>query len=89
MWICPGCKKEYDGHKPMIGCDGCDDWYHWHCVGIKEDPGEEESWFCERCIEKQKDIAGRFIKCQRTRSKQDVKSDNGKLETLNLKVNPF
>ena len=18
----------------MIGCDGCDKWYHWNCVGI-------------------------------------------------------
>ncbi|KAM3924353.1 transcription initiation factor TFIID subunit 3 isoform 3-T3 [Leptodactylus fuscus] len=28
IWICPGCNKLDDG-SPMIGCDGCDDWYHW------------------------------------------------------------
>ncbi|KAL6032911.1 hypothetical protein STEG23_000822, partial [Scotinomys teguina] len=27
IWICPGCNKPDDG-SPMIGCDGCDDWYH-------------------------------------------------------------
>ncbi|KAJ6666276.1 hypothetical protein lerEdw1_000548 [Lerista edwardsae] len=28
IWICPGCEKPDDG-SPMIGCDDCDDWYHW------------------------------------------------------------
>lgn len=28
IWICPGCDKPDDG-SPMIGCDDCDDWYHW------------------------------------------------------------
>lgn len=28
IWICPGCNKPDDG-SPMIGCDECDDWYHW------------------------------------------------------------
>jgi len=27
-WICPACKQPDDG-SPMIGCDLCDDWYHW------------------------------------------------------------
>jgi len=27
-WICPACKQPDDG-SPMIGCDVCDDWYHW------------------------------------------------------------
>lgn len=28
VWICPACGRVDDG-TPMIGCDGCDDWYHW------------------------------------------------------------
>jgi len=28
-WICPACKQADDG-SPMIGCDVCDDWYHWY-----------------------------------------------------------
>jgi len=33
VWICPNCARQDDG-SPMIGCDTCDDWYHWLCVGI-------------------------------------------------------
>uniref|UniRef100_A0A131Y4Z7 Putative transcription initiation factor tfiid subunit 3 n=1 Tax=Ixodes ricinus TaxID=34613 RepID=A0A131Y4Z7_IXORI len=51
IWICPACARPDDG-SPMIGCDECDDWYHWVCVGIVVPPKEEESWFCNRCIAK-------------------------------------
>uniref|UniRef100_A0ABM5GLU0 Transcription initiation factor TFIID subunit 3 isoform X2 n=1 Tax=Pogona vitticeps TaxID=103695 RepID=A0ABM5GLU0_9SAUR len=54
IWICPGCEKPDDG-SPMIGCDDCDDWYHWPCVGIKAAPPEETQWFCSRCANKKKD----------------------------------
>lgn len=54
IWICPGCNKVDDG-SPMIGCDDCDDWYHWPCVGIKDPPPEEAQWFCPKCAVKKKD----------------------------------
>nr|XP_033814930.1 transcription initiation factor TFIID subunit 3 [Geotrypetes seraphini] len=54
IWICPGCKKLDDG-SPMIGCDDCDDWYHWPCVGISDAPPDEEKWFCPKCNSKKKD----------------------------------
>ncbi|KAL8559204.1 hypothetical protein ACOMHN_048451 [Nucella lapillus] len=53
IWICPACKLQDDG-SPMIGCDKCDDWYHWVCVNITKEPPEEESWFCPRCSAKAK-----------------------------------
>lgn len=28
VWICPAC-AQVDNGTPMIGCDGCDAWYHW------------------------------------------------------------
>ena len=28
VWICPSCNKP-ENSRPMIGCDSCDDWYHW------------------------------------------------------------
>ncbi|KAL4659320.1 transcription initiation factor TFIID subunit 3-like [Arapaima gigas] len=40
IWICPGCNKLDDG-SPMIGCDDCDDWYHWPCVGLVAAPPED------------------------------------------------
>ncbi|XP_047452038.1 transcription initiation factor TFIID subunit 3 [Mugil cephalus] len=54
IWICPGCNKPDDG-SPMIGCDDCDDWYHWPCVGILTAPPEDQSWFCVKCSNKKKD----------------------------------
>lgn len=54
IWICPGCNKPDDG-SPMIGCDDCDDWYHWPCVGITAAPPEEMPWFCPKCANKKKD----------------------------------
>ncbi|XP_008569552.1 PREDICTED: transcription initiation factor TFIID subunit 3, partial [Galeopterus variegatus] len=54
IWICPGCNKPDDG-SPMIGCDDCDDWYHWPCVGVVAAPPEEMQWFCPKCANKKKD----------------------------------
>ncbi|XP_071385485.1 transcription initiation factor TFIID subunit 3 [Centroberyx affinis] len=54
IWICPGCNKPDDG-SPMIGCDDCDDWYHWPCVGILTAPPEDQQWFCVKCASKKKD----------------------------------
>lgn len=54
IWICPGCNKADDG-SPMIGCDGCDDWYHWPCVGILAAPPVAQQWFCVKCASKKKD----------------------------------
>lgn len=49
IWICPACGKQDDG-SPMIGCDECDDWYHWMCVGIQSEPADNQDWFCPRCV---------------------------------------
>ncbi|XP_037091325.1 transcription initiation factor TFIID subunit 3-like [Pollicipes pollicipes] len=54
IWICPECGRQDDG-SPMIGCDRCDDWYHWVCVGIQVPPDKNEDWFCPRCIAKKQD----------------------------------
>lgn len=54
IWICPVCGKQEED-MPMVGCDGkgpdgkgCDDWYHFICVGIEQMP-ETEDWFCPKC----------------------------------------
>ena len=54
VWVCPACGKQDDG-SPMIGCDGdgCDDWYHFLCVGIQQEPESTQNWFCQRCARKQ------------------------------------
>merc|ERR1712130_598814 len=55
VWICPACGKQDDG-SPMIGCDQCDDWYHWLCVGINSEPSENQDWFCTRCMAKKQGL---------------------------------
>lgn len=33
MWICPICSVAYvDGAADMVGCDGCDRWFHWYVL---------------------------------------------------------
>lgn len=51
VWICPACKQQDDG-SPMIGCDDCDAWYHWVCVGLQVEPAANENWYCRSCITK-------------------------------------
>ena len=46
---CPECGLRDDG-SPMIGCDGCDSWVHWTCVGITREPPDDEKWFCPTCV---------------------------------------
>ncbi|KAJ6635527.1 Transcription initiation factor TFIID subunit 3 [Pseudolycoriella hygida] len=50
VWICPACGRVDDG-TPMIGCDGCDAWYHWVCVGIQVPPDANEDWYCRNLCE--------------------------------------
>lgn len=51
VWVCPACHRPDNG-TPMIGCDVCDCWYHWVCVGITVDPGASEDWYCKPCLAK-------------------------------------
>uniref|UniRef100_A0A1I8M4D0 PHD-type domain-containing protein n=1 Tax=Musca domestica TaxID=7370 RepID=A0A1I8M4D0_MUSDO len=68
VWICPACGKVDDG-SPMIGCDGCDAWYHWVCVGIIVAPKDNEDWFCRVCITRKKGLHGSDKKRKRNKKK--------------------
>lgn len=68
VWICPACGKVDDG-SAMIGCDSCDAWYHWVCVGIYVAPKDNEDWFCRVCITKKKSIHS--IERKRKRNKKN------------------
>ncbi|KAI1698438.1 PHD-finger domain-containing protein [Ditylenchus destructor] len=53
VWICPVCSVAYvDGCADMVGCDDCDRWFHWHCVGILIAPPEDKQWYCHTCNKK-------------------------------------
>ncbi|XP_072038947.1 uncharacterized protein [Amphiura filiformis] len=46
-WKCGLCDK-VTGKLHMIRCCSCNNWFHWVCVEIEEQPTEE--WFCPGCI---------------------------------------
>ncbi|XP_053677978.1 uncharacterized protein LOC128728381 [Anopheles nili] len=71
VWICPACGRVDDG-TPMIGCDGCDAWYHWVCVGIQVPPDDNEDWYCRVCIGKKQN--SQADEKQRKRKKKDKKT---------------
>ena len=54
--ICASCNKS-DDLTPMIGCNHCDDWFHWSCIGMKTEP-DQDSWYCSKCTDKQKKYLG-------------------------------
>ncbi|XP_063699454.1 transcription initiation factor TFIID subunit 3 [Culicoides brevitarsis] len=69
IWICPAC-GQVDNGTPMIGCDGCDAWYHWVCVGITVPPDVNEDWYCRVCISRKQDSHGSEKKKKRKKNKE-------------------
>lgn len=49
LCICRG----VDDGRELVQCDGCQTWYHLHCIGIRnvsELGREEDPWFCRGCL---------------------------------------
>ena len=46
-WFCKVCNKELED-TIAIACDSCLDWYHLHCIGLRNVPKRKE-WFCRFC----------------------------------------
>lgn len=54
--------------KWMIGCDGCDEWYHGECIEVsKAEEGLIDQYFCPRC---QRDGAGTTVWKRKCRLKE-------------------
>ena len=43
------CKRPYDGHKPMLACGSCCEWYHFNCLGLKLNSFTNKQYICEKC----------------------------------------
>ena len=48
---CGSCGQLYTDAESnyWVGCDTCDSWWHYWCVGFTSMPSEEEEWVCEFC----------------------------------------
>ncbi|RUO95497.1 hypothetical protein BC936DRAFT_143904, partial [Jimgerdemannia flammicorona] len=47
------CRTPYDPLRFMIGCDGCDQWFHGECVGVSESESElVDMYYCPDCTDK-------------------------------------
>ena len=41
-----------DTGTPMVRCDGCDEWFHYHCLNLKKkDMQKKDHWVCPTCAE--------------------------------------
>jgi hypothetical protein len=45
LWICKLCFMDSDSNS--IGCDHCNEWFHFQCINMKKIPKNE--WFCRDC----------------------------------------
>ncbi len=58
QWTCKICSL--DSNYESIGCDYCNEWFHFFCVSIKRIPKNE--WFCQECK----------LRCKATKRKQSL-----------------
>ncbi|KAF7256136.1 hypothetical protein EG68_07097, partial [Paragonimus skrjabini miyazakii] len=45
------CKTPYDPAREYLGCDLCQDWFHFECVGLSSEDAARlgDSWHCPEC----------------------------------------
>ncbi len=49
--------RQAAGDRVMLGCDGCDEWFHTECIGLDETEAEAmESYLCAKCCQRRGDV---------------------------------
>jgi len=47
------CRQPDDGERPMIGCDGCEEWFHFECLNMNKADQQRvqalERYYCPTC----------------------------------------
>ena len=52
--LCQVCSVEV-AYAKLVQCDGCDQWYHFSCVGVN-DSVSEQAWICAKCSKVSEEI---------------------------------
>jgi hypothetical protein len=58
----------------MVGCDVCDEWFHYKCIGLKRAPQLKE-WLCFPCKEKAKEAGREGAKKAGVKAKEDANKE--------------
>lgn len=44
--------REWEEEEKMIGCEECEEWFHFRCTELLHsgnEPSPDEDWYCEKC----------------------------------------
>eukprot|EP00939_MAST-03C_sp_MAST-3C-sp1_P002346 g2346.t1 len=88
------CRMNSGNDKNMIGCDYCDEWYHFSCVGLSVDEGNGlEKYRCPRCrivheAKQAKDLSVTFLEARHLASTLKDKSSSLPSATPN-RIDPW
>lgn len=75
---CAACDDVSTENERMIGCDGCQLWFHLRCVGLStEDAEKKKKWYCadEKCQQAKKKKKNPTKKSGEDSDRSSVKSD--------------
>lgn len=74
---CAACDEVSTQNERMVGCDGCQQWFHTRCVGIPADAVMDKKWFCadEKCQQAKRKRKNRTKKSGDDSDRSSVKSD--------------
>ena len=48
LYSCNSCLDRDNGEYKMVECEGCLEWYHYHCVSLRTH-SKPKKWFCQDC----------------------------------------
>lgn len=74
---CAICGEVSTENEKMVGCDGCNCWFHYRCAGVTSAVEKEEKWYCgdEAC----QVVAKEYLKGKKSRSKKPSESSDASL----------
>lgn len=83
---CP-CKKAVNAGT-MLGCDGCNKWQHFRCMGFRRRTEVPEEYYCERCRPEEMRLGCVAHPRYKDRNSKDREGKDSKLDPVLSNVKP-